>query len=244
MARCSHEQRAGQLLSSRTHAHTAPRSTQPLTVTGCSVVPRADAFQVPQQLGARAQLVHAAIQVGIAGGPCATRGTTSATRPARSSRRCAPVGPGTPAPTRTSSAATASSCRGGRAGGFPGSVLRSPHDAINARRRSQRGPNDLSRADSALNTVGWSSQAGLDAWPAPELASRESGIDESCFCLPAPAVAAGRPLAGPQVMSRESRPPRRLGRDRAGRGLHPPRARPGCQALRGLRRARAGSAAG
>jgi alkylation response protein AidB-like acyl-CoA dehydrogenase len=28
-----------------------------------------DAFQVLQQLGARAQLVHAAIQVGIAGGP-------------------------------------------------------------------------------------------------------------------------------------------------------------------------------
>jgi alkylation response protein AidB-like acyl-CoA dehydrogenase len=32
------------------------------------VVPYARAFAVPQQLGARAQLVHAAIQVGIAGG--------------------------------------------------------------------------------------------------------------------------------------------------------------------------------
>lgn len=32
------------------------------------VVPYQDAFDVPQQLGARAQLVHAAIQVGIAGG--------------------------------------------------------------------------------------------------------------------------------------------------------------------------------
>jgi SfnB family sulfur acquisition oxidoreductase len=32
------------------------------------VVPYADVFEVPQQLGARSQLVHAAIQVGIAGG--------------------------------------------------------------------------------------------------------------------------------------------------------------------------------
>src|SRR6201999_992329 len=32
------------------------------------VVPYHQAFAVPQQLGARAQLVHAAIQVGIAGG--------------------------------------------------------------------------------------------------------------------------------------------------------------------------------
>jgi SfnB family sulfur acquisition oxidoreductase len=32
------------------------------------VVPYADAFEVPQQLGARTQLVHTAIQVGIAGG--------------------------------------------------------------------------------------------------------------------------------------------------------------------------------
>jgi alkylation response protein AidB-like acyl-CoA dehydrogenase len=32
------------------------------------VVPYASAFAVPQQLGARTQLVHAAIQVGIAGG--------------------------------------------------------------------------------------------------------------------------------------------------------------------------------
>jgi SfnB family sulfur acquisition oxidoreductase len=32
------------------------------------VIPYASAFEVPQQLGARAQLVHAAIQVGIAGG--------------------------------------------------------------------------------------------------------------------------------------------------------------------------------
>jgi SfnB family sulfur acquisition oxidoreductase len=32
------------------------------------VIPYADAFEVPQQLGARAQLVHTAVQVGIAGG--------------------------------------------------------------------------------------------------------------------------------------------------------------------------------
>src|SRR6185312_2096165 len=32
------------------------------------VIPYQEAFEVPQQLGARAQLVHAAIQVGIAGG--------------------------------------------------------------------------------------------------------------------------------------------------------------------------------
>ena len=32
------------------------------------VVPYASAFEVPQQLGARSQLVHTAIQVGIAGG--------------------------------------------------------------------------------------------------------------------------------------------------------------------------------
>ncbi len=32
------------------------------------VVPYQQAFEVPQQLGARAQLVHAAIEVGIAGG--------------------------------------------------------------------------------------------------------------------------------------------------------------------------------
>jgi alkylation response protein AidB-like acyl-CoA dehydrogenase len=38
------------------------------------VIPYEYAFQVPQQLGARAQLVHAAIQVGIAGGALADAG--------------------------------------------------------------------------------------------------------------------------------------------------------------------------
>lgn len=39
-----------------------------VTVDPTLVIPYHDAFEVPQQLGARAQLVHAAIQVGIAGG--------------------------------------------------------------------------------------------------------------------------------------------------------------------------------
>ena len=38
------------------------------------VIPYEYAFQVPQQLGARAQLVHAAIQVGIADGALADAG--------------------------------------------------------------------------------------------------------------------------------------------------------------------------
>jgi len=38
------------------------------------VIPYAGAFEAPQQLGARAQLVHAAIQVGIAGGALASAG--------------------------------------------------------------------------------------------------------------------------------------------------------------------------
>src|ERR1700685_4401812 len=38
------------------------------------VIPYEHVFQVPQQLGARAQLVHAAIQTGIAGGALADAG--------------------------------------------------------------------------------------------------------------------------------------------------------------------------
>jgi SfnB family sulfur acquisition oxidoreductase len=44
------------------------------------VVPYERAFQVPQQLGARAQLVHAAIQAGIAGGALAEAGQFVTTR--------------------------------------------------------------------------------------------------------------------------------------------------------------------
>jgi alkylation response protein AidB-like acyl-CoA dehydrogenase len=44
------------------------------------VVPYERAFTVPQQLGARAQLVHAAIQVGIAGGALAEAGDFVRTR--------------------------------------------------------------------------------------------------------------------------------------------------------------------
>jgi SfnB family sulfur acquisition oxidoreductase len=44
------------------------------------VIPYASAFEVPQQLGARAQLVHAAIQVGIAGGALRDAGEFVRTR--------------------------------------------------------------------------------------------------------------------------------------------------------------------
>jgi SfnB family sulfur acquisition oxidoreductase len=44
------------------------------------VIPYGDAFEVPQQLGARAQLVHAAIQVGIAGGALRDAGDFVRTR--------------------------------------------------------------------------------------------------------------------------------------------------------------------
>jgi SfnB family sulfur acquisition oxidoreductase len=44
------------------------------------VIPYGDAFEVPQQLGARSQLVHAAIQVGIAGGALRDAGEFVATR--------------------------------------------------------------------------------------------------------------------------------------------------------------------
>jgi alkylation response protein AidB-like acyl-CoA dehydrogenase len=44
------------------------------------VVPYGSAFEVPQQLGARAQLVHAAIQVGIAGGALRDAGEFVRTR--------------------------------------------------------------------------------------------------------------------------------------------------------------------
>ena len=44
------------------------------------VIPYARAFEVPQQLGARAQLVHAAIQVGIAGGALRDAGEFVRTR--------------------------------------------------------------------------------------------------------------------------------------------------------------------
>jgi SfnB family sulfur acquisition oxidoreductase len=44
------------------------------------VIPYAAAFEVPQQLGARAQLVHAAIQVGIAGGALRDAGEFVRTR--------------------------------------------------------------------------------------------------------------------------------------------------------------------
>jgi alkylation response protein AidB-like acyl-CoA dehydrogenase len=44
------------------------------------IVPYERAFQVPQQLGARAQLVHAAIQVGIAGGALRDAGEFVRTR--------------------------------------------------------------------------------------------------------------------------------------------------------------------
>jgi SfnB family sulfur acquisition oxidoreductase len=44
------------------------------------VIPYQEAFQVPQQLGARAQLVHAAIQVGIAGGALRDAGEFVRTR--------------------------------------------------------------------------------------------------------------------------------------------------------------------
>jgi alkylation response protein AidB-like acyl-CoA dehydrogenase len=44
------------------------------------VIPYERAFSVPQQLGARAQLVHAAIQVGIAGGALADAGEFVRTR--------------------------------------------------------------------------------------------------------------------------------------------------------------------
>ena len=44
------------------------------------VIPYGDAFEVPQQLGARAQLVHAAIQVGIAGGALRDAGEFVRTR--------------------------------------------------------------------------------------------------------------------------------------------------------------------
>jgi hypothetical protein len=64
--------------------------------------------------------------------------------------------PGWPRPGRSRMVVMAAACarRRGRAGALPRSVLRSSHDAISVRRRSQRGPNDPSRADSALNTVG------------------------------------------------------------------------------------------
>jgi SfnB family sulfur acquisition oxidoreductase len=44
------------------------------------VIPYGDAFEVPQQLGARSQLVHAAIQVGIAGGALRDAGEFVRTR--------------------------------------------------------------------------------------------------------------------------------------------------------------------
>ena len=44
------------------------------------VIPYQHAFEVPQQLGARAQLVHAAIQTGIAGGALRDAGDSSASR--------------------------------------------------------------------------------------------------------------------------------------------------------------------
>ena len=44
------------------------------------VIPYGGAFEVPQQLGARAQLVHAAIQVGIAGGALRDAGEFVRTR--------------------------------------------------------------------------------------------------------------------------------------------------------------------
>ena len=44
------------------------------------VIPYGSAFEVPQQLGARSQLVHAAIQVGIAGGALRDAGEFVATR--------------------------------------------------------------------------------------------------------------------------------------------------------------------
>ena len=50
------------------------------------IVPYERAFQVPQQLGARAQLVHAAIEVGIAGGALSDAGSSSGPGRARSSR--------------------------------------------------------------------------------------------------------------------------------------------------------------
>ena len=49
-------------------------------VDPCLVLPYAEAFEVPQQLGARTQLVHAAIQVGIAGGALRDAGEFVRTR--------------------------------------------------------------------------------------------------------------------------------------------------------------------
>jgi SfnB family sulfur acquisition oxidoreductase len=45
-----------------------------VAVDSSLVIPYAGAFEAPQQLGARAQLIHAAIQVGIAGGALASAG--------------------------------------------------------------------------------------------------------------------------------------------------------------------------
>ena len=54
------------------------------------VIPYQVAFEGPQQLGARAQLVHAAIQVGIAGGALRTPASSSGQGRGRSSRRPGP----------------------------------------------------------------------------------------------------------------------------------------------------------
>ncbi len=73
------------------------------------VVPYASAFEVPQQFGARTQLVHTAIQVGVAGGALRDAGAFVRPRRARSSRPPGPAGRTPPPPTRTRSTASAGS---------------------------------------------------------------------------------------------------------------------------------------
>ena len=66
------------------------------------------AFERPQQLGARTQLVHAAIEAGIAGGALRDAGDFLRTGRARSSRRRGPAGPRPQPPIRTPSTGTVS----------------------------------------------------------------------------------------------------------------------------------------
>lgn len=72
------------------------------------VVRYARAFEVPQQLGARTQLVHAAIQTGSPAARCATHASSSGPGRVRSSRPRRRAGRTRPARTRTPSTGTAS----------------------------------------------------------------------------------------------------------------------------------------